>query len=760
MTKISFRKKRNNLLRLLSLGSSALVFFATLSFAQTFERLSFPVQIDGEALAFPFAGGLNNPQLSEVDLNNDGTQDLLIFDRVGEVVLPFLNEGIANTVSYRFAPEYMAAFPKLNDWVALRDYDGDGVQDIFAAPSIPVSGVEVYKGFYENGAIAFEQIQFATAAFDFNIIPIQTNSGVTQLYVSEADYPAIDDIDNDGDLDIVTFNIGGGYMDYYQNRSVEQGYGRDSLIFIRRDNCWGGLYESGITVAVDLADTLGQCFEFFEEKPVVSGRHAGSTLLTFDADDDGDKDLILGDLSFDNFNFLTNGGTPQEAWMSEQDNAYPSYDVSVDIEIFPAAFYLDINNDGQKDLFAAPNDRNTAQNYEVLWWYENSSTNAIPDFNFVQRDLFVSDMLDFGSGAMPAFVDYNADGLLDIVVGNTELISNSLDRKSALYLLENVGTETAPAFDLVDDDYLNFSQYNPQFFNFAPAFGDLDGDGDTDMLVGENGGTLFYLENTAGLGKPLDFAGVVSNFQAIDPGQVTTPQIVDVNGDGLADLLVGERNGNVNYYENQGTIGDPVFESDAATAPNQDFFGSIDARLPGFFSGYSAPVLLPTDAGMELFTGSEAGIVKQDDLLEEELTSSFPLVNENFGTLQEGSRIRPAFADLNGDGIYDMLVGNRRGGLSVFSTNVQLPVTVATNNLANQIAMQVFPNPVTSHLHIQMEQPLSGTAQLYAMTGQLLLSQKVNGRSSRLHVNDLPAGIYILQIEAAGQRWTQKVVKK
>jgi hypothetical protein len=104
------------------------------------------VSIDGRALRYPFAGGLNNPQVCALDLNNDNLQDLYIFDRTGNVQLFFENQGQPGQPNYTYAPQWEAQFPPLTDWVLLRDYNGDGIQDIFAYGDAPFSGVRAYRG--------------------------------------------------------------------------------------------------------------------------------------------------------------------------------------------------------------------------------------------------------------------------------------------------------------------------------------------------------------------------------------------------------------------------------------------------------------------------------------------------------------------------------------------------------------------------------------------------------------------------------------
>ncbi|KAA3641141.1 MAG: VCBS repeat-containing protein, partial [Bacteroidetes bacterium] len=436
--------------------------------AQPTGRLAVNFIVDGNELSNPLTGGLNAPQLSEVDLNDDGIMDLFIYDRIGSRVLTFLNSG-EGSGSYTYAPEFEVNFPPVNGWMLLRDYDGDDIMDIFAYSDQIVSGVMVFKGEYEDGKIKFVRHNF-DELLNIIFVPLQTG-GSTQLYVSEIDIPAIDDIDCDGDLDIMTFSIGGGYIDWFRNVSVEEGYGMDSLHYVLETNCWGGVFESGISNDLNLASGPGDCYDGFWDDDSVDDRHSGSTLLTFDRDGDGDKELALGDISFTNLILLNNGGDCEETWFNAQEGNFPAEDVGVDLPIFPAGYYLDADNDGVKDLMVAPNSTTAAEDYNALWFYKNTATTESPNFQLQKQDFLIESMLDLGSGAQPAFVDYNADGLLDLVIGNYSYFVPFGDRDPRLFLFLNTGTEENPEFTLEDDDFLNMRQFSQSSYKSAPNFG-------------------------------------------------------------------------------------------------------------------------------------------------------------------------------------------------------------------------------------------------------------------------------------------------
>ena len=97
------------------------------SFAQTDLHYGggVPVSRDGAALPLAWAGGLNNPQPSSIDLNGDGLLDIFIFDRSGNKPVFLLNTGTQGQAHYTVSHAYdsIQPFPKLRDWALLRDYD-------------------------------------------------------------------------------------------------------------------------------------------------------------------------------------------------------------------------------------------------------------------------------------------------------------------------------------------------------------------------------------------------------------------------------------------------------------------------------------------------------------------------------------------------------------------------------------------------------------------------------------------------------------
>ena len=74
------------------------------------------------------------------------------------------------------------------------------------------------------------------------------------------------------------------------------------------------------------------------------------------------------------------------------------------------------------------------------------------EFDFIQNDLFVNQMIDVGSNSIPILYDLNNDGLLDLIIGNKGYY-NEANYDSKLKLYKNIGTEIEPKFSYIMDDF-------------------------------------------------------------------------------------------------------------------------------------------------------------------------------------------------------------------------------------------------------------------------------------------------------------------
>ncbi len=746
--------------------------------APAFKEITYTVKHENTTLPYPFAGGMNAPQFNAADLNNDGAMDLVVFDRSSNSLITFLNNHTGGTEAYYYAPEYKRTFPELTDYVVLRDFDGDGAMDIFTAPNQPGKlEMRVFKGFFQQDVLHFAPFMFhypnCTTCDPFYIYyPDQIPGLYNNFPIAPSDLPAVEDVDADGDLDIVSFPSGSSfYLTYLRNTSVEEGFGKDSLHFVFADKCWGKFFENGlIKCRATLSDTPEACAEPLvgdEEVEDRDGAHPGASITIFDHNNDGLQDVLLGNISFDCLNLIINGGTQQNAWMVDQDTLFPKNDATVDLTSFPAAYHLDIDNDGIKDLLVSPNSPTLHEDRRNVWWYKNANPTGPGDFKLQTRKLFTSGMIDLGTNSHPAFADVNGDGLMDFVVGNygyTTPAQNGnpiLFTNASLYLYLNTGTNSTPSFTLADENWLDMAQYAPDSYDFAPSFGDMDNDGDLDLIIGNTFGFFYYFRNDASPNSPMNLVQDFNSLWAsMDVGQVSMPTIFDLDQDGMPDLLVGERNGNINYYKNIGSPTEPNFNPDENAAPNIANLGKINTQIVPNGLGFSAPQVVSFNGSIRLVTGTIDGQLEVYQLTGP-TADSLPVVDLKLGNVKPGQRSSPAFADLNDDGKLELLAGNQRGGLMMYSTELSAftpPVSVPNTT---DLAFQLLPNPATDVAHIILPKAYVQTEKnwsIFDALGRRVASGQTMQQRIQMPVSGLAQGMYWVRVEAGNAVGVRKLM--
>ena len=629
----------------------------------------------------PWIGGLNACQFGRMDLDQDGKKDLVVFDRQGNRLLCFLNKGDFGAIDYQYTMDYDAAFPKLTDWAVFADYDGDGREDIFTY-SKGWAGIKVYRNVSTATGLGFELV----------VSPYLTSfqgGGEVNILATEADYPAIVDLDGDGDLDLLTFGVMGVFIEKHLNLSVERFGCRDSLVFERTDMCWGRVAES----EEDNLMYLDTCLFGYGLKVAKDGfRHRGATVTVRDLNGDGLLDLLLADVDYPGLTLLMNGGDDDQALMVSQTEAFPP-SAPVNLPSMPVPFFTDINNDGVDDLLVSPFDPNpmACNGLESVWLYINHGTNENPGFQLYSKSFLQDRMIDVGKGAYPEFTDWDGDGLLDLKVSDFE--GNTT-------VFRNVGTAQQPAFE---------------------------------QLASGSDGSGWSAEC-----------------------------YYDVDQDGWLDLVEGNQAGKLSFYKGKATGFELV----------TDFWGEVDVRdYQTSYYGYSVPTLFQYQGQLLLCVGSEQGklflfrvsdapVFEEVDYLWEEICPDLPA---SFGIHSAA-----AVADLNGDGILEVVVGNFGGGLQLFNASIPV-VNLGISEQQEDMEVLIFPNPVLSQLHVKatlssLRAERSGARQstcsrtsgllrfarndvrVMDLFGRVLIEHENTAPETVIDVSDLAPGVYLLNL--------------
>lgn len=418
------------------------------------------------------------------------------------------------------------------------------------------------------------------------------------LQGTNSDYPVLIDFDYDGDLDLL---IGGYYgILYYDN------IGTQNL----------PVWEKIDTVFSDINTEIGT-----DAKPAFA-----------DLDNDGDLDLFvgIGESLFGGpepgtMRGYRNTGSPRDP-VFELDNSLTTGIPDVGLNSYPA--FADLDNDGDADLLIGRDSRtffyftNTGNAQSPAW------TNNSGLFGGIENQNYWKD---------PSFADIDEDGDLDLIYGTDT---------GTLYVYLNNGTITSPQF-----------VYNSNYFSVVKlsesastvSFADLDNDGDQDLLSGNWLGKMEYFENQGDAGTP-KFVKVNSQPTNLTTGSIySTPAFTDVDGDNDFDIVSGSLNGGLVYFVNNNGI----------FTNNTTLFAGINV------GGFSSPAFadMDGDGDLDLLVGAESSGASKFYLND---NGTFNLDNTIFSGVSFPSRIRPALADIDADGDFDLIIGRVSGSIDYY----------------------------------------------------------------------------------------------
>lgn len=742
-----------------------------------------------DSFAMPFTGGFNAPQISNIDLNADGKQDIYVFDRAGNKSLTFLRKGNG----FEHTPYYDGKFPQMTDWALLRDFDADGKPDIYTEVSrergalvdtvqeVTISGLRILRNISDS-KLKFKQLsnQVQDTGGMISGFPVDKSN----IYINYTDIAGIGDIDNDGDADILPFvqaSLSPYYYENYFKNKHNFTYSHDSTRFIWRDQCWGYMMydRTYLTNTFELGlkkSDMSSCFYQMYEK---HSKHTNNTVCIMDYNGDGTQDLIYGDGGFNNLLLLTNGrhlnSLGRDSIIS-QDTMFPSNTTRANFIVFPVAYYVDVDADGTNELLVTTNEPLAAKSQNNIWLYENTGTTAKPVLSYVGNNFFLYDeTIDLGTRSSPTLVDIDQDGDEDLIVATNGDFDKTKYFNDRLVWYKNVGKAAGRSvYQLADTNFLMLSKDTP-IMGMSPVFADMNGDGKKDLILGEmNGNMLYYINNSSG--TSFSFTLQTRNFGNIDAGSYASPAVYDMDKDGDLDLVVGTRNGFLRYYANNGSPVNPQF----ASSPTIDSLGKVlvNHTYTNIYGdkttdvlGYATPVIydLDGDNNPEIICGSLYGNVYVYTNVNLTPGSTFTKLENLFVDYSDstyakpitfGNQSRPCIGLFDEDSKPDMLVGNIRGGLTFYGSKTEGGVGMEEFDPSRHFTL--YPNPATDQVtlhYVNLNQ--SGTWRIYNQLGQEQMHGKVNHyvSESTIDLSSLDAGIYFIRLEAGQKKETLKLIR-
>jgi hypothetical protein len=372
-------------------------------------------------------------------------------------------------------------------------------------------------------------------------------------------------------------------------------------------------------------------------------------------------------------------------------------------------------------------------------------------------------MIEAGEHAAPAFADYDADGDLDMFVGNRGL-KYGASFYATINLYENIGTPLLAEFSLINSDYLNLSSKGYTYIR--PLFTDLNGDNASDLTFASyntsstSGGYSFkYILNTNAPGS--SFAFNTNNINIVPlSAQEDNPYFYDMDSDGDKDLLIGRAQGNLSFYRNTGNIASPFYTKITDTLggiheDNNNIKTWLSVTVQDI-DGDSKPDLLTGDNSGTLFVYSDflsnlTGIFTQDTIF---MDSSLSYYNM-------GKYLYLSSVDLNNDNTAEIIVGNNAGGINILNKgNIRLSTLGLYSNWHNNlISVSVSPNPASNEIRLSAEADCSVT--IIDLLGNLVWEKNDLKRNmpETISIAHLSQGFYVVKFSTEDNKSTvQKLV--